>query len=108
MSTKIDANPGMPMSMPSAMDKLGSARSASAAYGSAASDNTEAGKRSSDTVQITGDAMQMQSLEKSLSGSTSFDAERVAAVKAAIADGRYQVNPERIASKMIDSDKALA
>lgn len=106
MSTKIDSTPALPPGRPAAMDKLASAKLAQAAYGSAAA---PAGSgRGDDTVQITGDAMHMQSLEKSLSrGGGSFDVERVAAVRQAIADGRYQVNPERIASRLIASDKSL-
>jgi negative regulator of flagellin synthesis FlgM len=106
MSTKIDSTPGLPPKLSLSMDKLASAKLAQTAY-SGTSDAAPAGSRGADTVQITGDAMQLQSLEKSLSGSSSFDAKRVAEVRAAIADGRYQVNPERIASRMLDSDALL-
>jgi negative regulator of flagellin synthesis FlgM len=103
MSTKIDSTPSLPSTAPLAASKL----AAKSAYVSV---ETGAGNRSSrgdDTVQITGDAMKMQSLEKSLSGSSSFDAKKVAEVRQQIADGRYQVNPERIAARMVSSDALI-
>jgi negative regulator of flagellin synthesis FlgM len=107
MSTKIDSTPGLPPKLSASMDKLAPAKLAQSAYSGAASDAAAGSSRGADTVQITGDAMKLQSLEKSLSGSSSFDAKRVAEVRAAIADGRYRVNPDRIASRMIDSDAQL-
>ncbi|EIT69314.1 hypothetical protein WQQ_28960 [Hydrocarboniphaga effusa AP103] len=52
--------------------------------------------------------MQLQSLEKSIGGEPAFDSQRVAALRAAIAEGRYQADPERIASKMLGSNPPLA
>lgn len=103
MSTKIDSTPSLPPST----SPLSSARlAAKSAYVS--TETGSAGARSrDDTVHITGDAIKMQSLEKTLSGSGAFDAGRVAELRQAIADGRYQLRPERIAARLIDSEAQL-
>lgn len=101
MSTKIDSAPSLP---PSSTALSSTKLAAKSAYASA---ETGASSRGDDTVQITGGAMKMQSLEKSLSGSSSFDAKRVAEVRQQIADGSYRINPERIASRMLDSEALL-
>ncbi|WP_428312292.1 flagellar biosynthesis anti-sigma factor FlgM [Hydrocarboniphaga sp.] len=106
MSTKIDSTP---TSLPPSPSPLSTSKlAAKSAYVSV---ETGAGTRSNgrgdDTVEITGDAMKMQSLEKSLSGTTSFDAKKVAEVRQRIADGQYQINPERIAERLVTSDALL-
>ncbi|MDB5967600.1 MAG: Anti-sigma-28 factor FlgM family protein [Hydrocarboniphaga sp.] len=106
MSTKIDSSPSLPLKLPS-MDKLASAKLAKAAYDSKPTGASSPSSRGDDTVQITGDAMKMQNLEKSLASSRSFDAERVAAVRQAMADGSYKIDPERIASRLMASDAQL-
>jgi negative regulator of flagellin synthesis FlgM len=110
MSTKIDSSASLPLSLPLSTDKLAAAKTAAkAAYGSADTGATSASTRGDDTVQITGDAMNLHSAAKSIaSSSSSFDSKRVEAVRQSIASGSYKVNPERIASRMIDSDAALA
>lgn len=37
----------------------------------------------------------------------SFDAERVAEIRQAIAEGRFQINPERIADGLVDSVREM-
>jgi negative regulator of flagellin synthesis FlgM len=51
-----------------------------------------------------------QGIKKAFEASPSIaivDADRVAAVKKALADGSYQINAERIAGKMIQYEKLM-
>ena len=107
MSNTIDSSSGITPMLPSASERVGQARSA---YASAATNApaSASSSRGDDTVQITGDAMQLQSLEKSIGGEPAFDSKRVEALRSAIAEGRYQADPERIAGKMLGSNPPLA
>lgn len=40
-------------------------------------------------------------------GGAAFDAQRVAEIRQAIAEGRFQVNPERIADGLVDSVREM-
>lgn len=61
-----------------------------------------------DSIAITAVAQGIKkTLESSSSGSI-VDVERVAAAKKALADGSYQINPEKIAGKMIAHEKLMA
>jgi negative regulator of flagellin synthesis FlgM len=55
----------------------------------------------SDSVAITGIAQGIKKAFESSSADAIVDTDRVASVKNAIAEGSYQVNPERIADKMM-------
>lgn len=68
----------------------------------------EPGKtKSGDTVSLTGTAQHLRQLEHSLAQQPVVDAQRVEAVKRAIDNGTYQIDPSRIASKMIDLERAM-
>jgi negative regulator of flagellin synthesis FlgM len=104
MSNTIDSSSGIKPMLTGASERLGQARPATASAAPASA----SGSRGDDTVRITGDAMQLQSLEKSIGGEPAFDSQRVEALRAAIAEGRYQPDPERIAGKMLGSNPPLA
>jgi negative regulator of flagellin synthesis FlgM len=59
---------------------------------------------SSDSVKISEDA---KSIASASSSSAVFDAKKVADIKAAIAEGRFQVNSEMVADGLIASVKDL-
>jgi negative regulator of flagellin synthesis FlgM len=61
----------------------------------------------SDSVAITAMAQGIKKAFESSSSATIVDADRVAAVKKALADGSYQINAERIAEKMIQYEKLM-
>ena len=62
---------------------------------------------SSTSVQLgTGNA-QLRSLGSSVANSSVVDAEKVAAIKQAISEGRFKVNPEMVADRLIDSVKDM-
>ena len=79
-------------------DKTSSQSDTSAARNSTATD---------DTVNLTGDAMQLQDLGKSLSGEAPIDTKRVAALRASIASGSYKIDSQSIASKLLNIDGVL-
>lgn len=54
-----------------------------------------------ESVQLSKDARQLQSVSEQIAHQPSVDSERVAQLKQAIADGSYQINNERVASKLL-------
>jgi len=52
-------------------------------------------------VQITGTARQLAALEQSIRELPAIDEARVAAVKGRLADGSYQVDPQRVADRLL-------
>jgi negative regulator of flagellin synthesis FlgM len=61
---------------------------------------TSTGATSSDNVHI---SSQLQGLEGQVASSSVFDANKVEEIKAAIAGGQFQVNPEKVASGLISN-----
>jgi negative regulator of flagellin synthesis FlgM len=55
---------------------------------------------SSDNVQF---SSQLQGLEGQVASSSVFDASKVEEIKAAIAGGQFQVNPEKVATGLINN-----
>jgi negative regulator of flagellin synthesis FlgM len=55
------------------------------------------------TVQVSSLASQLQSIDTGAEAGKSVDTSRVAKVKAAIAEGRYKIDPEKIADRLIES-----
>lgn len=71
--------------------------------GTAPASATEAANRAKEAAPVSG---QVHALPAAPGGSD-FDAARVAAIREDIRAGRYQVNPERIASGLLDSVRDL-
>ena len=61
----------------------------------------------SDPVRITDQAKQLAALEKTTKGMPAIDEARVAEVRRAIDEGRYEVNAERIADKLLRAERDL-
>lgn len=57
-----------------------------------------------DSVHI---SSQLQALASSLGTEASFDVKKVAEIKAAIADGQFQVDPEKVAAGLMETVKDL-
>ena len=57
---------------------------------------------------ITDQAKQLATLEQALQSLPAVDEARVAEIRSAIQDGRYQVNPERIADKLLRLEQELS
>jgi negative regulator of flagellin synthesis FlgM len=60
-----------------------------------------------DTVSLTDTATALQSLQQALADAPVVDNDRVSALKAAIAEGSYTVNPVELANNMINFEQQL-
>jgi negative regulator of flagellin synthesis FlgM len=61
-----------------------------------------------DSLRLTGEAAGLQALERELGQApASFDAARVDAVRASIADGSYRIDPQAIADRMLSLEHDL-
>ena len=65
-------------------------------------------KAASVSVSISSEAKSLERLESRVSKSTAFDKEKVAAIKSAIEEGRYSINPEKLAEKIIEHELGFA
>ena len=67
-------------------------------------EGTSALANRSDTVSLTNAAAQIQSLQQVIADVPVVDSERVASLKAAIADGSYSVNADELAQNLLSSE----
>ena len=88
-------------------DKLGSAKEALSTSGARSLDRQPASatEAKGDTVELTSGAKLLERLEKSLATLPDIDADRVEAVKTAIANGDYTIDAEKIADALIRLDR---
>lgn len=77
---------------------------ATQARASKSTEKAGAGKATSASVHV---SSQLQSLSGQVANSSVFDSNKVEEIKAAIAGGRFQVNPEKIADGLMDTVKDL-
>ncbi len=56
--------------------------------------------KATDTVRLSDDAVDLSALDKTLASIPAVDHGRVAAIKAAVNEGRYVIDPEAIATRM--------
>lgn len=61
-------------------------------------------KSSSDSVSLSSKAQALGKLEQAVQQSSDVDTDKVAMVKQAIAEGRYQVDSDAIAERMLSQD----
>jgi negative regulator of flagellin synthesis FlgM len=60
-----------------------------------------------DSVTLSSASSQIQALAAGISEASSFDAAKVESIKQAISDGKFSINPELIADKLIASAREL-
>lgn len=60
-----------------------------------------------DSLRLTGEATNLQALQRELSTAPAIDSGRVQAVREALENGSYRINPEAIAQRMLDMDQQL-
>lgn len=61
-----------------------------------------------DKASLTDTAIRLQEVENKLAEQPVVDRQRVEAIRQAIADGGFEVRPERIAAKMLDLEQMLS
>jgi negative regulator of flagellin synthesis FlgM len=74
--------------------------------GTSASQSAE-GSKATTPVQITEQARQLAALERAVQDAPVVNEARVAAVRLAIEEGRYEVVPERVADKLLRMEHEL-
>ncbi|MEO8991465.1 MAG: flagellar biosynthesis anti-sigma factor FlgM [Nitrosospira sp.] len=74
------------------------------AASSVASKNANASVSNKDNVQL---STQLQSIEKNLANAEVFDVARVEEIKLAISEGRFTVNPDKVADGLLDTVRDL-
>jgi negative regulator of flagellin synthesis FlgM len=70
-------------------------------------DKAGQGSGSTDVVNLTSTAESLKGLEKSLASDAEISVEKVAAIKQALISGDYQINPDLIAEKFLEVERAL-
>lgn len=63
--------------------------------------------QASSNVNLTQTATSLQALEKAIAAAPEVDQQKVDAVRKAINEGTYQIDPEQTADKLINFDTAL-
>ncbi|MEM7292755.1 MAG: flagellar biosynthesis anti-sigma factor FlgM [Pseudomonadota bacterium] len=83
----------------------GAGKGASTGKAAPASDSGTA--KPTDKVDLTDAAETLQELEKSLGENAQISSEKVAAIKEALASGQYKIDPDLIAQKFLEVERAL-
>ncbi|MGH8175212.1 MAG: flagellar biosynthesis anti-sigma factor FlgM [Steroidobacter sp.] len=98
MTTKITGYQNRPV-------QVGAEKPAARARDGAASSADKAAAGS--PVRITDQARQLAALEQAVQSAPIVNEARVAAIRSAIEEGRYEIAPERIVDKMLRMDQEL-
>ncbi|MFV7784371.1 MULTISPECIES: flagellar biosynthesis anti-sigma factor FlgM [Shewanella] len=89
--------------------RIGSANSSKASLGkdSATTASTQSNTIKGDSVSITSQAQQLQSAQAKLNDIPEIDIKKVEQIKAAIAEGRYKIDADKLASNIAQFEKEL-
>jgi|SRR5690554_1750887 len=60
-----------------------------------------------DSVALSPEAQTLGQLRQAIDNASGIDSERVNTIKQAIAEGRFEINPERLAEAMLAQEKLL-
>lgn len=100
MNTKIEGMaPGLPRPSSSGSAPAGASRAGAGERSRATSGD--------DSVRLSGEAAGLASLERSLSEASAIDAAKVASVRAALESGSYKIDPQEIAARLAELERAL-
>ncbi|AWH53465.1 flagellar biosynthesis anti-sigma factor FlgM [Stenotrophomonas sp. ESTM1D_MKCIP4_1] len=99
MSQKIDGN----LQVPQALRSVTTPVAKPGVSGDAPARPVEA----ADSLRLTGEATNLQALQRELSTAPAIDAQRVAAVRESLQNGSYKIDPDAIASRMLELDQQL-
>lgn len=75
--------------------------------GASRSDSVGESKNSRDSVSLSQQGKAIGQLHQEMASQPSFDAAKVAAIKEAIANGSYRVDPEKLADNMMKFENEL-
>ena len=100
MTSKISGYSNRPV-------QVGTDKSVSRPRDAATSAPESAGTSAASPVRVSDQARQLAALEQAVHAAPVVNEARVAAVRTAIDEGRYEVSPERIADKMMRQDRDL-
>lgn len=104
MSNQINILSRVMQNRPHATEQTDTARSTTeTGPGGASSKNTTP----SDTVSLTDGAARLKRLEQTLTSVPVVDQARVAAIKKQLHEGRYEVDAEKVAQKLLDFEQAF-
>lgn len=62
---------------------------------------SQQGPAAVDAVSLTGEATRLKALEEKLLALPDTDTQRIESIRQAIADGRYRIDPQRIAERLL-------
>ena len=82
-------------------------RATGASSGTRSASSSSASSVSGDTVTFTKTVTEMLKLEENLANIPDMDDARVSAIKLSIAEGNYQVNPDKIVDGLLDIEKTF-
>ena len=68
---------------------------------------SDSGRDGSDVVSLTSTAETLNTLKREMGHTAPVDRQKVEAIKQALASGEYQPDPERVAQKFLEIEKAL-
>lgn len=69
--------------------------------------NSDASSAKQDSVSLSDTSSQLSALETSVNQSSGFDTAKVEAIKQAISEGRFKINPEQIADGLLSYSRDL-
>ena len=101
----IDINNVPPSS--TQVSELGTQRGGNPTHTEKAPEKPSTPSQAADQVSLTPTAQQLRHLEKQIADQPVVDAQKVSAVKEALANGSFEVDPTRIAGKMMSLERAL-
>ncbi|MGC9007617.1 MAG: flagellar biosynthesis anti-sigma factor FlgM [Halothiobacillaceae bacterium] len=75
--------------------------------GSAASHNKRTGEAAADSITLTETGSQIAAASREMAATPAFDSAKVERIKELIAEGRYSIDPQRIANRFIELESSL-
>ena len=99
MSQKIDGN----LQVPQALRSVTTPANKPGVSSDAPTRPVEA----ADSLRLTGEATNLQAIERELTTAPALDAHRVAAERETLLNGTFKIKPDAIASRMLELDQQL-
>ncbi len=91
----------------STLTQRGSNASNTTGRSDATSRQTQSPEGSSESVVLSSEAQSLNKLEAAIGSASDVNSDKVSAIKQAIAEGRFEINAERLAQAMLAQDDLL-